>query len=93
MAGLRTSGWRVVDCNGLALTSTIPARRIYTGENLRAAGGSLCQPSTARRLSSKRYSDLREELVQFLEYWDQQEPDKLKVLSAVIRSEIEAIAV
>ena len=48
---------------------------------------------TARRLNSKRYSDLREELVQFLEYWDQQEPDKLKVLSAVIRTEIETVSV
>lgn len=44
----------------------------------------------AQQLRESRHSELRDELLQYLEYWEEQEPDKLKVVSAMIRTELAA---
>ncbi len=43
-----------------------------------------------QQLGSPQYRGLRDELTQFLENWQDQEPDKLKVFSAMVRSRSEA---
>ena len=43
-----------------------------------------------QQLGSAKYRGLREELSQFLENWQDQEPDKLKVFLAMVRSRSEA---
>ena len=44
----------------------------------------------SQQLGSAQYRGLREELSQFLENWQDQEPDKLKVFLAMVRSRPEA---
>ena len=43
-----------------------------------------------QQLGSAQYRGLRDELSEFLENWQDQEPDKLKVFSAMVRSSSEA---
>ena len=43
-----------------------------------------------QQLGSPQYRGLRDELSHFLENWQDQEPDKLKVFSAMVRSRSEA---
>ena len=43
-----------------------------------------------QQLGSAQYRGLREELSQFIEHWQDQEPDKLKVFLAMVRSNSEA---
>ena len=42
------------------------------------------------QIRSVQFRRLREEMELFLEHWDTQEPDKVRVLSAMIRSELDA---
>jgi len=43
-----------------------------------------------QQLGSAQYRGLRDELSQFLKNWQDEEPDKLKVFSAMVRSSSEA---
>lgn len=43
-----------------------------------------------QQLGSAQYRGLRDELSQFMDNWQDQEPDKLKVFSAMVRSGLEA---
>lgn len=42
------------------------------------------------QIGSGQYRVLRDELTVFLEHWDDQEPDRIKVFSSMIRNELEA---
>ena len=42
-----------------------------------------------QEIHSTKYRGLREELSEFLERWDEQEPDRLKIMNAVIRADLE----
>jgi len=42
------------------------------------------------QIGTSQYRGLRDELTIFLEHWDEQEPDKIRVFSSMIRTELDA---
>ncbi len=45
-----------------------------------------------QQLSSAQYRGIRDELTLFLEHWEDQEPDKVKVFSAMVQNRLDEVA-
>ncbi len=46
-----------------------------------------------QQLGSAQYRGIRDELMLFLEHWEDQEPDKVKVFSAMVQNRLDDVAV